>query len=299
MTAAAETNTAPQSTTPAKLKLVAVTSEVAAEAVGSIVYWKLASETDIGALTTEWEKAGLPKDLGKVPDPPTPEVALARTMAEQKEKRVLVRPLAKAKDGYAIVKETVEPGKDPVYETLCKVSLSASFKPVFDPPTYTGCETIREGYKKQLNTVVATDLSTWLAGLMTGPLEAVSLKTTGGVYFVPAHKAPLFRRVRKVVNTTSNVIHEIPAMDSEAATVAFVDALTAEAETAVATTMKELESAALGSRALQTRSKATEVLLAKIERYEKLLGTSLGAMKSKVEQLGGAVAAASLAASAD
>lgn len=291
------TQQAPQ--TPAVRRIVAVTDDVPTGAVGSIAYWKLGTKTNAEDLERAWTTLGLVEVLGKAPTPPTPEVALSRALADQKAKRKLVRPLAKAKEGYAVVLETVEEGKDPEYQTLVKVRLNEALKPVFDPPTSDLAVEIRQSYREHLNTLLASDLSEWLVDVMT-KLEAVALKPTGGVYFVPAHKADLLSKVVKAVREGGgSVVYEIPAMDSEAATLAFVDAITTEAKATCEAVLKELTEGGLGARALDTRSKVAADLSAKIERYEKLLGTRLDDLKQQVMNLAGAVSAASLAAAAD
>lgn len=276
--------------------LRAVTSDVASGAVGTILYWKLGATTAYDELVKSWENNDLREVLGEVVSAPTPDVALTRALGEQKTARRLVRKLA-GTDGHAIVSETVEPGRDPQYSTLVKVRLGDNLKPSFDPSYSDLAPEIRSAFRRHLDTILATDLSTWLVELTT-KLDAVKLKETGGMYFIPAGKAALAHKVALALRPVGTTIYEIPAMDAESATVAFVDAITDEVKAVAAGIMDEIATGKLGERALSARAATAKNLAEKVKRYEALLGTSMSDLQAQITQISGAVASAALVTAA-
>lgn len=284
---------------PNETSIIAVTDKVPSGAVGSLTYWKLASKTAVDELHDLWASKNMSTVLGEPPSAPSPEVALARALDDQKERRRLVRPLAKVKDGWAIVRETVDDKTgDLNYTVVARVKLGDNLKPAIESDDTNLIAEVKDAYSHHLNTFVAADLSTWLVSLMTR-LDAATLKPTGGFYFIPAGKRDTLAALREVMRGVGSVVYDIPAMGSESATVAFVDALTAEAKQSFETIMAEVQKGALGERALQNRTATINAFHKKVESYEVLLGTKLDDLKAQVAQLAGAVAAATLAATSD
>lgn len=270
-----------------------VTTELAT--CGTISYWRCAEGVDLGALTDRW--AALNLDPKLLPKAPEPETALRRAVMEQQDRHRLVRAVSKAHE-WAIVDETVEEGKAPVYRTLTIVRYEngrAAFT-VIDSDWNTEQQPIenavRSAFTRQSGLLASTDITTWLVRLAYKH-GAVTLRDTGGVYFVPRQHVDFWRKVATAVEGTAGYkVFRIPAMRNSEAVAAIVDAITQEAEQLVAK-MEEEMIAGLGARAMKTRQAEAEALLAKVGDYEKLLGMEIEA-RTRVEALQATIVAAAM-----
>ncbi len=261
---------------------------------GTISYWRLSGQLNLYRLIGYWPQMGL--DPKALPKPPGPAVALGRAVRMEAGPRMLVRPL---KDGaiWAIVEETVTSPTSLGHRTLCIVGFRD--EPVFvrehaTPTEYEAMVArIRANFDRQKGELAPEDISAWMVRLAK-KLNAVPLRDTGGIYFIPRKEADLWRRVATVVEAvSSHSIFQIPAMRNDEAIRAITDAITQEADAAVSTIAEELTT--LGDRALKHRREACDALLAKIAEYDSLLGVQLQC-RERVEGLQASIAMALLVA---
>jgi hypothetical protein len=258
--------------------LVAVTDEKV-EAAGAITYWRLSGHVDAVVLQAAWEDAGLdPKWLTAGPGV---ETCLRRAMQELAGPHRLVRPLKGS--GYALVDEVADE-ETLSYGTTLKAKLKGESVEV-TPPSHDLAQAVLDGYAVQRMALTTEDISSWLTRLIKR-VGAVPLRDTGGVYFVPRTHLDTWRTIGRVLRTAgANVVYEIPALRSDEAVEAILDALQTEAEREAKALESELEKGELTSRALKGRASKTEQMLAKIQSYEGLLGQSLDVLKKRVEDL--------------
>ncbi|KKN38749.1 hypothetical protein LCGC14_0750120, partial [marine sediment metagenome] len=272
--------------------IVAVTESM--ETAGCIVWWRLSGSTDGYALRQAWEDAGLPEDL--VPELPSAEKALRRAVIEQRERRRLVRPLEGTK-GWAVVDEAAS-GDDLDYSVRLKVTLNKIGHVSIEPEGAVGSDEIKAAYQRHLAQLAQTDISTWLVRL-AARVRAVALRDTGGVYFIPREQVAQWRRMAGALGAASaSRVFEVPALKSDEAIEAVLDAVAREAETAAEVMEEELAKENLGERALRTRTERCGAIEEKLSTYEKLLGTSLDALHDRLEVLQAGLATAALAAMA-
>jgi len=270
-----------------------------AETGGTISYWRIASDTSLATLTAAWQRHGL--DVAALPTPVKDEVALGRAVADQAGKRRLVRPLAR-RGAWAIVDETAVEGQPPTYSTRVMVRFEQG-RPVTTAVDANGAE-----YEKMRTELLVafgshqarlahSDISSWLLDI-GAKLGSVSLRDSGGVYFIPRKNVELWNKVASALEEAGSVIFRIPAMRTEEAVAAITDAISAEA---VALTEKmEAELLAegddvLGKRALKTRMESATALLDKLSTYEELIGKQLD-IRKRVELLSANVTALALTA---
>jgi hypothetical protein len=284
---------------------IVVTPEALATA-GAVSYWRCGGTVSIAALTKAWVDAGLDeKLLRKEPEPETAlrravlDLAERRTINEKTERRILVRPTAEVST-WAIVEETVTEGYAPSYSTLVIVSFAGG-KPHVEQHDGTEEQAtdiearVMSGFSAQSGLFDPADITGWLVKLAYKH-KAVTLRDSGGVYFIPRAAMEFWNKAANVIETVSGKNHKvfrIPAMKNAEAIEAIVDAVTAEAEQ-VAQQIDDQVNAGLGARALETRKALVNDLLAKIASYEELVGQQLK-VRERVEALGAAVAAAALA----
>jgi hypothetical protein len=278
----------------------------ATESCGAVSYWRASGDVSIEALRTAWIDAGLDeKLLRKAPDAQS---VLRRAVMQQQGRHRLVRGL-KARGEFAIVDEHVvevkegEPAVPPTYTTLCIVSgNSDNFKVVrVDAPATEQekfADTIEAACQIQQNVYDPSDVTGWLVSLAYKN-GAVTLRDSGGVYFIPKDAMDFWNRAATVVESVTNKSHRvfrIPAMRNNEAMAAIIDAITHEAEQLVAAVEQEMTATgddALGKRALKTRQAEAEAMLKKVEAYEKLVDQQL-IVRGRVEGLQAAIVAVAL-----
>lgn len=287
---------------------IVVTPEAAGTA-GCVSYWRAGGTVSIEALRKAWEKAGL--DTGLLRKAPEPETALRRAVVDladrvsivinskEAERRTLVRPTAEVST-WAIVEEIVEEGEAPSYTTLAIVSFDAGQPHVqqiggSDEQVESITTRVQAGFDAHHGLYDPADITTWLVKLAYTH-RAVTLRDSGGVYFIPRGSMEFWNKAADALEAASYQAHKvfrIPAMKNAEAVAAIVDAVTAEAEQ-IARQIDEQVNAGLGARALETRKATVHALLEKIGAYEELVGQQLK-VRERVEALGAAVAAAALA----
>ena len=285
---------------------IVVTPEALSTA-GAVSYWRAGGNISIAALRKAWEEAGL--DMALLRKEPEPETALRRatldlaertSVNEKTERRILVRPMAEVST-WGIVEEIVQEGFAPSYTTLAIVSF-VNDKPHVEQHDGTEEQTtdiekrVLVGFHAQQGLFDPADITGWLVKLAYKTCKAVTLRDSGGVYFIPRPAMEFWNKAANVIETVSHKNHKvfrIPAMKNAEAVEAIVDAVSAEAEQ-VAKQIDDQVNAGLGARALETRKAAVNELLAKIASYEELVGQQLK-VRERVESLGAAVAAAALA----
>lgn len=287
-----------------------------AKAAGAIVFWNMSGTTDASLLAQAWRDFGLPEDW--LLELPTPEVALRRAVREQGEKHRLVRSLKNG--GWAIVREK-QSDDDLDYGTEMKVSLSATGQLKFVGGGEGTQDEVRAAFRTHLDNLSREDIGGWLADLVP-KLDAVSMRGSGGVYFIPPASVPRWEAIKDAVSEASNTkLYEVPALQAKAAVEAILDAITAEAQEAADAVLAEIQvnaaetamvesnglgksadgaqaAAVLGSRALENRARQLEAVRLKVERYEQLLGQKLTGLQDKLSEVRASAAAAAMAAHA-
>lgn len=260
-----------------KPSLIAVPNAAAGTA-GHIVYWRLSGGLDLANLGAAWRAQGL--DPAMLPEEPSATVALRRAVSTLKRSD---RTIEATKEGLVVLDKTAD------VEKLSK-RLVASLDLV---------DRIRVTYAKDPDEAIAVslaftaaltqlaqaDVSPWLSDVMAD-LRAVPLRDTGGVYFVPRSATERFNRVLTALRgSTAHVIAAIPALDSDEAVAAVLDALQTEANKELETIRREMETEDLGERALNTRIEKTEAVEGKLAAYENLLGGNLDAVRDRLQAM--------------
>jgi len=273
--------------------LVAVTEKM--DTAGAATWWSLSGDTDLGALVAAWSKAGLDPEL--LPVGRSREVALHRAVAEQRDRKRTVQRLDD-RSGWAVVDVEVSRHEADV-RVPCRVWDDEEKGLICEPPGTTLADEIAAAFRRNLTTISQGDVSAWLVR-QAERLNAVALRETGGIYFVPNHTLGEWRLIAGTLReTTSHTVYELPALRSDEAVKAIVDALAREAEAQATKLEEQLTADELGERALRARGVTCEQMQKKVEQYERLLGTSMTTLHERIERLQAAVAGAIFALSDD
>lgn len=272
--------------------IIAVTDQV--PNAGAVVWWRLSGTVDHAELCETWRAANLPETL--VPRQVAPSTALARAVEELREKHRLVRTLPKG--GHAVVDELYVNG-EPSYNVVATIKLTDGDTGV-PSPTIEGpraeelASQVRAAFFNHYASLATVDISVWLATVVRH-LRAVSLRDKGGIYFVPTGVVAEWHKVVQVLREVStHFLAEIPAMRSEEAVSAILDAVQREADGEISAMSSELAAGALKKRALENRTDRCVALDDKISAYEALLGRHLDTLRERVEEVRARMTAAIL-----
>lgn len=283
---------------PARLtepdRIVAVPS-LQADAAGAIVWWRLEGTVDGFRLRAAWQAAGL--DEEDLPALPSEEKAMRRAAKEQQEKHRLVRAIDGVVKAWAIVEERTD-GSTLDYDVACRVRYNGAGVEV-DPPDHPIAEDVRASFHRHLGELQTQDISAWLCR-RAELVSAVGLRDTGGIYFVPRGGLDTWRRIAAAVREASlNRVFEVPALTSEEAVDAILDAVAQEAEQAAAKMEEALHAGELGARALRGRADRCDAIKQKVEMYEQLMGRGVARIHERLDGLRQNLVVAALAAEED
>lgn len=264
---------------------------------GCISYWRLAAGTSLARLRAAWIAQGL--DEKKLPKPPAIETAAYRAVHALKDKRRLVRPLER-RGAWVVVSEVVDPITNTtqyvnemrfrvIQGNLVAERIDAD-QALFDALA----ASTDKRFRAAADELSAHDVGSWLVDL-SRTLGAVSLRESGGVYFIPRANTETWRKIAAAVEAAnSHSVFRIPALRNDEAIAAIADAITAEADAAVAEIEADLQTGEIGERALRTREARCRDMSAKVASYETLLNVKLDAVRARLERLTMNVTAAAL-----
>lgn len=282
---------------------IAVSEKI--EHAGTILMWSLHGPTDLVALRTAWLAQGL--NESDLPEAPSPATALRRAVNTLRGPRMLVRPLGRD-NGYAVVREIV-PNFDEhelQYDERLRVRLDKVCRPSFTGGSDSALRAlVDQAFVDNENSIPTEDMSAWLVGQIPS-LDGVSLRSSGGVYFIPFPQLPrLEKMVAAIRASTPHVFYRVPAIHesddvSRSDVVRVVlDSIEAEARAEAEAMERDLEAASFGSRGYENRIERTDAIEQKVGRYESLLGGKLDSLRERLMMLRANLAAAVLKADAE
>lgn len=275
---------------------------------GAIVYWRLSGDVNGDDLNNALKAAGLSDHVLPLP---TPRRALRRTMQEAAYGGLFMRAGREGDGGLYLVKQ--RNGDDgPEFVVQLEARLSTVGVPSFETRNYEDGNTFPEAdetaremtnrFWHHVFHVSASDISSWLIK-QAAECDALSLRDSGGVYFVPRHSLDAWKqRAEALHEQTACKVYMIPSLHSDDAVDAVLQSLIDECTSFTKSLQAELEDEnnELGQRALEGRADKAKALLDKLGRYEGLLGKSLDGIREQiVEQQTNAIQAALVAGGDD
>ena len=232
-------------------KLIAVDAGIQA---GAITYWRLSGEVSRGGLCARLDAAG----LGRLkPRALSEEQTLRRALAVIQDKRLLVRPLGGSRGRWAIVEETVD-GDTLTYREVFRTAIGVNGLPELIPtPGMVSADLraiVAAEYARLLGILTPADISAWLTRMMDA-CDGVSLRDTGGVYFIPRGSVDMLETIADCLGDSSHTIFRVPAMHSADAADAVLAAVEDECRARVAEVEAWLiDSTEPGERARKARA---------------------------------------------
>lgn len=270
--------------------------DAALDAAGAQTFWRLQGDVPDYALLV---RALYERSIDHAPMPCEPETALRRAVQDLKGKRRLVRPLRKG--AWAVIEEELDDVNDRLkHWDGPTITLDKLGRPAFKNATAEEAQQVAASYTYYLDALTTEDMSSWLCR-QADRLCAVSMRTGGGLYYIPPNRMPEWRAVIAALEEAApkHTIYTIPAIRITAdGARAILDCLSDEIEASVGKISEKVISGALGVRALNTRKDETRELLAKVVQYEEIMGSRLEHLRSTITALEVDVVAATLAAEA-
>lgn len=261
---------------------------------GVITYWRLKGPVNHSTFVRDWVSA-----LGAKEDAPEAISVDAAVNRAVKSMRKSGRLISKSADTWVIAVDGVTRDEEIVHSITCRVDSNGGSWINVRPYDHPWAPELRAIYARFLDELQTTDFSSWLVG-RAEKCDAVSLRDTGGFYFIPPADVWSWRHLVNFVNNhTQHRIYEIPAVSSEQAVSAVVDAISEETRMFAQNLEEELSKGNLGERALESWKFRAEQTLAKVGRYEVLLGAKLDELRSRVEAVNAELVAGILSAQSD
>lgn len=247
---------------------------------GRIIYWRLEGDVDAEELAAVWTSPE------KIPTPRGPNGALFyATSAAARARDHLVRRIP---GGYAVVKDETNAhanllARDAVVtrdawksNTVVSAVLvepeTEGGEPElrFDPPDSPYAVKITEEFAYYRRALTTREIATALPAYALH-LGGVSLRDTGGVYFIPHDALPAWDAIQDAFRRASDHrFFGVAVTRAEDAAEAFLDAVAREAQAFLDSALSELP--ALGKRARATVAAKAQAMTAKVARYEALFG---------------------------
>ena len=247
-------------------------------AAGAMTYWSLGQQTDPQILQNGLSQFGLP-DYS--PKPRTWLMSLKAALAEMFAKpEELVRPLKnRKKDGYTVVVE--KKGK---YENTYTREVNAGVDPdsghVQITAGYANISELQRLANHFHRVLPSSSVSDMLTKIIHEQLGGVSLKTNGGLYFIPEDSIRSWQDIIMVVEAaavepTTNDLSVVPLEMNDMTLRDIKRSITREIEAAAECLRKDIVENKLGDDALLNRAVRASQLRDRIRRYETILGHTL------------------------
>ena len=267
--------------------------------MGSIIFWSLSREpVSLPALVSALSVAG---SSATPPEQPSDIVALHR--AALATSKVLKLELHGRERGrWALVgKPSMEDDPEDPGASRLAYPVEAEAELLDGALVLKGDDRFRDllraEYSLARDQIASQDIGAWLCRKLSA-LSAVSLRPSGGFYFLPRPEVEKWEKLSGALKACSrHSVFAIPAMRSSDAVDAILQALTSDTQQACDKIAGEI--GAVGKRALESRQLETANLLERTMKYESLLGTRLDSLRKAIEETRGAVATAMLTVGQD
>ena len=267
-------------------------NNAAPETAGAIVWWRLEGTADHTRLCDALLAIGIVED--DLPKLPTPAACLRRAVdAFEVKYRTFARKHPK-EDKWVLWDEYVNTMGDVLHGQIAAAHLDAEGLRI-SSNTLEQEEFLRASFASERTLIHAVDISGWLVRRMT-QFTAVALRPSGGIYFLPQPSVYGYHRISQALaQVTAHKLYEVPALRSEEAVQAILDALRIEAQDELTAITTAMQAGTLGKRAIENRQEACNALLGKVRTYEALLGVALAEIPAAIQQLEASLTLAALA----
>jgi hypothetical protein len=272
---------------------------------GAIVWWSLSGQLRLSDLYETLEGAMLPEDIR--PKAPSAEQAVLRAVESTctpvqelvtvKKRRIWEVETRRVVSDAGAKHDTV--AHDKTLRIVLGEDGKYSIAPwaADDVDAELQAETASSRVAEYGEILLASDVSSWLIGTIAPKCLAVSLRQTGGFYFIPRDRVDLWREATAALESCSaHRVSFLPALQNEDATRTILAAVEAEASSLFA----QFDEYLLGecsTRGLNSIERQLQAQAEKLDAYSKLLGQAMSGLDVNIQNLRAAVTAARLVGS--
>jgi hypothetical protein len=253
----------------------------ATEGAGALVWWSLEGTAPHAALAAAWEASGLPAD--DCPSAPTPALALRLAVAAVARARIRRR----FEGGWVIGEEGQDDGGAWAAHAVCRVWIDeAGTSPGATPECqWEGDDAIgrlvRAHYEAALVDWPSTSVSVWLPAYVRSRCDGVTMRESGGVYYVPPAAVPMLQAIRGVLHSVSHHrMTMVQALRTADAVEAILGALAADTDAAIQEALDSADTA----RKAEHRVEVVKALRERLLRYEALLGERHADLGDRIDE---------------
>jgi len=263
---------------------------------GAVTWWRLQGDVDYATLERVWVEAGFAVE--DLPSPTSDSVALRRALERYRDSKTLVRPHPTG--GFSVVDELYDEESEELdYTTRFTAWIDYEAQSLlFDREVDDEiADAIVAAFEEQRGRLSASDLSSWMVRRARA-LSAVALRDTGGIYFIPEPTAPTWSAFADVVaQVSASRVYELPALKTERAVEALLEAVIAEAAEETRKLEEALDAAdEHTARGLKGKASRCKAIADKLRLYEDLLGVRMPNISERVTELDARIVEATLVA---
>ncbi len=265
---------------------------------GGIVTWRV-TPSKLQALEDRLKAIGYPE---LVPEPRTAKSALKAALKGAGGSDTLVRPL-KQECGFTLVSERRGETANSYSNEYAVMFDEGTNTLTVDPHDQGMYEEILDAFAEQMQIVSAAATGKVLVGAIN-ILNGISMRDTGGVYWIPESKVDAWERIAEAVEDASvsqdkTSVYLLRTVADESAMRAVRDGINQEIVTEVERITADIDSGELGKRALAKREELAVQLGDRLAEYETILGETLGVVREQLEECRARAAEAALMAASE
>lgn len=262
---------------------------------GLATYWSLGDGTDLEKLKAAWEDVGFDDMIPEQRD--GLEVlrealdSLYPVSIKKGEMKHLIRQVKRtgAGPGLAVVLEDRTDPTGNTYSTVLTARLNGTVE--------AGPETavVQAAYTAAQQRLPAGAVASALIRAAR-KLKGITLRDTGGIYWIPAAVIPTWRKLAEAVEEAraGNRVYALTTGTDDETLGAVRAGLTDEVNAEVADALEALGSGKLGKRGVEGKRRLADKLMVKVKSYEAVLGQSLQDVRAALASIETAAATAEL-----
>lgn len=275
---------------PIDTRYKVVTGEV--ESAGVMCWWELHGSVDLDAAREALYNAKLDPDKWG-PRPPSLEqcltVAVRQHCGERRKSGVIA--VRRAGAWYLIEATVSKATEDLDVNAFARLRLTEVdgrtllARKVLRPGREAFVAEVAASFKTMVEEAVVHETSAWFSRVHQRVLDGTRLRDNGGIYFVPSPRRPEWAVFWDAIKAAGgrHVVYGVDAMPTEDTVRAVLDAVTRDAERVIAEVAPKFDSpeglTERGARAVEDKLADA---LARLERYDGILGDRLEALRDRL-----------------
>jgi hypothetical protein len=265
--------------------------------LGWCLYWSVSNfKVAHSKLLQVLDDVGIDKDFAKEP---RAKAALTRAMREvsKEHKGTFSRKVVddKEKTLFALVDSTIDAANEDVnFTTATKASLGKGKDKEKLHIDGSNAKAVKDNFEHFRKTYTSDQFTGMVKRFLFGTCEAISVRDSGGVYFIPTHKKAEYQKLVKLFDHFQSCsLDIIPIIDSKEAKKSMWKSLVGRVEGEIENMHEELKRLPTDkdprAGVIDYKMERFQALREKVENYKDLLEGTAGKLQDDLNQLGKAL----------